>query len=98
MKTLVNSLLLFLFVLGGHAADVRPTVAVLDFESIGSEEHLGRAVAEIMRTELIGTRRFRVVERSQINKALSEQTFQKSGVIDESNAVEIGKLLGADLI
>jgi TolB-like protein len=82
----------------GIAADVRPTVAILDFESVGSEEHLGKAVAEIMRTELIGTRQFRVVERSQINKALSEQQFQTSGVINENTAVEIGKLLGADLI
>jgi TolB-like protein len=82
----------------GIAADVRPTVAILDFESVGSEEHLGKAVSEIMRTELIGTRQFRVVERSQINKALSEQQFQKSGVINENTAVEIGKLLGADLI
>ena len=82
----------------GIAADARPRVAILDFESIGSEEHLGKAVSEIMRTELIGTRQFRVVERSQINKVLSEQDFQKSGVINESTAVEIGKLLGADLI
>jgi TolB-like protein len=47
---------------------------------------------------LIDTKKFRVVERSQINKALSEQRFQQSGVIDERSATEIGKLLGADLI
>jgi TolB-like protein len=78
--------------------EVKPTIAVLDFESVGSEEHLGKAVSEIMRTELIGTRKFRVVERSQINQALSEQKLQKSGIVDEKSAVEIGKLLGADLI
>lgn len=78
--------------------EVKPTVAVLDFESVGSEEHLGKAVSEIMRTELIGTRKFRVVERSQINQALSEQKLQKSGIVDEKSAVDIGKLLGADLI
>ncbi len=82
----------------GIAGDDRPRVAILDFESVGSEEHLGKAVSEIIRTELIGTRQFRVLERSQINKALSEQDFQKSGLINESTAVEIGKLLGADLI
>jgi TolB-like protein len=79
-------------------ADAEPTIAVLDFESIGTEEHLGKAVAEIMRTELIGTNKFRVVERAQINKALSEQQLQKSGIIDDKSAVEIGKLIGADLI
>jgi TolB-like protein len=103
MKILLKGMLFGFFVISfpfsiGIAADVRPTVAILDFESVGSEEHLGKAVSEIMRTELIGTRQFRVVERSQINKALSEQEFQKSGVINENTAVEIGKLLGADLI
>ena len=78
--------------------ETKQTIAVLDFESVGSEEHLGRAVSEIMRTELIDTRKFRVVERSQINKALSEQRMQKSGIVDEKSAVQIGKLLGADLI
>lgn len=79
-------------------ADNTSTVAVLDFESIGSENYLGKAVAEIMRTELVGTERFRVVERAQINKALTEQTLQLSGAIDNNNAVQLGKLLGADLI
>ena len=79
-------------------ANQKPTVAVLDFESIGSEEHLGKAVAEIMRTELVGTHQFRVVERAQINQAISEQKLQKSGMIDDQSAVELGKLLGADLI
>jgi len=99
---IINSFIIFLMLiilLSGYAyADSKPTIAVLDFESIGSEEHLGKAVSEIMRTELIDTNRYRVVERSQINKTISEQKFQKSGLIDDKNAVELGKLLGADLI
>jgi TolB-like protein len=82
----------------GFAAEKKSSVAVLDFESVGAEEHLGRAVAEVIRTELIDTRKFRVVERSQISKALTEQRFQQSGVIDEKSATAIGKLLGADMI
>lgn len=76
----------------------KQTVAVLDFESIGSEEHLGKAISEIMRTELVGSERFRVVERAQIKQALQEQTLQMSGATETQNAVKIGKLLGADLI
>ncbi len=80
------------------ALDVKSTIAVVDFESVGGEEHLGKAVAEIMRTELIGTGQFRVVERAQISKALSEQQLQHSGLIDDRSAVQIGKFIGADLI
>jgi hypothetical protein len=87
-------LLRFLLV-GNSYADSKPTVTVLDFESIGSEEHLGKAVSEIMRTELIGANQFRVVERAQINKTIAEQKLQKSGIIDDKSAVELGKLLGA---
>jgi TolB-like protein len=83
---------------GGAWAKNKSTVAVLDFESIGAEEHLGKAVAEIIRTELVGTQDYRVVERAQINRALSEQTLQKSGLIDDESAVQLGKIIGADLI
>ncbi|MBU1564846.1 MAG: CsgG/HfaB family protein [Proteobacteria bacterium] len=89
---------LFIVDLGGGGAAGKATVAVLDFESIGSEEYLGKAVAEIMRTELVGADRFRVVERAQIKQALTEQALQVSGVIDTKSAVELGKMLGADLI
>jgi TolB-like protein len=70
----------------------------LDFESIGSEEFLGKGVSEIMRTELVGTKKFRVVERSQMQKALEEQKLHLTGVIDDKTAVEVGKLVGADFI
>jgi TolB-like protein len=83
---------------GGAWAKNKSTVAVLDFESIGAEEHLGKAVAEIIRTELVGTEDYQVVERAQINRALSEQALQKSGLIDDKSAVQLGKIIGADLI
>ncbi|HRV42215.1 MAG TPA: CsgG/HfaB family protein [Syntrophales bacterium] len=82
----------------GFAAPPRSSVAVLDFEGIGVDIHIGKAVSEIIRTALVGIPRFQVVERAQINQALSEQQFQKSGVIDDKSAVKIGKIVGADLI
>ncbi len=94
-------LLSFLMIISLHGVSMakdKATVAILDFESIGTEEHLGKAVAEIIRTELVGTQGYRVVERAQINRALSEQTLQKSGLIDDKSAVQIGKIIGADLI
>jgi len=101
-KLLLGKALMFLliscFIQSAYAADVKPTVAVMDFESVGSEEHLGKAVAEIMRTDLISTGRFLVLERSQLDKALSEQKLQKSGIIADKSVVELGKLLGANFI
>jgi len=96
MFTLLIGLLISCFIRTAYAADAKPTVAVMDFESVGSEEHLGKAVAEIMRTELISTGQFRVLERSQLDRALSEQKLQRSGMIDDRSVVELGKLLGAN--
>jgi hypothetical protein len=70
----------------------------MDFETVGAEPHLGKAVAEILRTEIISTGKYRVLERAQLDRAIDEQKLQKSGIIDDKNAVEIGKLLGANYI
>lgn len=94
----LTALTLTAFSWTGFTTERKASVAVLDFESIGTEDHLGKAVSEIMRTALIGNPDYRVVERAQISKALAEQKFQKSGLIDDKSAVEIGKILGADLI
>lgn len=47
---------------------------------------------------LVGKGNFRVLERSQIQSILAEQDFGHSGRVDESQAVEIGRLLGARLL
>ncbi|MCK5328509.1 MAG: hypothetical protein KAR36_07890 [Candidatus Latescibacteria bacterium] len=73
-------------------------VAVIDFESIGDDPNIGRGVTEIVRTELIKTGNYEVVERALLNKIIEEQRFQLSDLVDPSRAVELGKLLGADLI
>lgn len=96
--TIIIAAVLIVFSTTGFSAGNKPSVAVLDFESMGTEDYLGKAVSEIMRTALVSNKSYRVVERAQISKALSEQKFQKSGIIDDKSAVELGKVLGADLI
>jgi len=40
----------------------------------------------------------RVIEREQLSKVVSEQSFSKTGIIDEQTAVRIGKVLGVDAL
>lgn len=42
--------------------------------------------------------RVEVVEREAMQKILKEQNLSMSGIVDDSNAARIGKLLGADVI
>ena len=53
---------------------------------------------ETFSMELLGTGLFTLIERRDIEKVLDEQGFQYSGVVNESQAVEFGKILGAELI
>jgi len=43
---------------------------------------------------LVNQRRFDVVERAQLERILSEQSLGQTGVIDISQAVEVGKISG----
>ncbi len=40
----------------------------------------------------------RVIEREQLSKVVGEQSFSKTGIIDEQTAVKLGKVLGVDAI
>jgi TolB-like protein len=77
-----------------------PTIAVMDFNGFmlgdgGSSVNLGKAVSAMLVTEFSGREGIVVVERQALNDLLQEQRLALSGRVDESSAVEIGKLLGA---
>ncbi len=77
-----------------------PTVAVMDFNGFmlgegGNSVNLGKAVSAMLVTEFSGRDGINVVERKALNDLLQEQRLALSGRVDESSAVEVGKLLGA---
>lgn len=70
-------------------------IAVIDFEAKGLSRQDALRVSEWLRTELINTNQFRVIERSAMNAILKEQAFAMTGCTDTSCAVQVGKLLSA---
>ena len=48
--------------------------------------------------QFVNVRRFTVVDRSDIDKVLSEQNFQMSGMVDDDAFVSIGKFIGANVV
>jgi TolB-like protein len=46
----------------------------------------------------VNTGNFKVVDRKSLEAIQSEQNFQTSGEVDDSSAVSIGKLLGANIV
>ena len=80
-----------------------PTVAVLDFTSFmmgdgGAAVNLGKAITAMLVTEFSNREGIQVIERAQLNDMLREQDLVLSGRVDESSAIEIGKLLGAQYV
>jgi TolB-like protein len=85
-----------------HAQDL-PTVAVLDFTSFmmgdgGAAVNLGKAITAMLVTEFSNRDGIQVIERAQLNDMLREQDLVLSGRVDESSAIEIGKMLGGQYV
>ena len=84
-----------------RAQENRPVVAVLYFDnnSIGKDradyDGLGKGIADLLITDMASNPRMRVVEREKVQKVLEEQNLVKAGSIDQSTAVKLGKILGA---
>ena len=89
------ALLFALFVTPAHADD---TVAVLYFENQGNPElePLKVGLAQMLITDLTGTKGVTVVERAQLQAILDELELGHSGAVDPDTAAKVGELLGAE--
>jgi hypothetical protein len=72
-------------------------VAVMRFESAGIDSGVSMVVTDVFTNQIQANGKYRVMERSQMNKILTEQGFQSSGACSTTEcAVEIGRLLSID--
>lgn len=73
------------------------SVAVMRFESVGIDSGISMVITDIFTNQIQADGKYRVMERSQMNKVLGEQGFQNSGTCNSTEcAVEIGRLLSID--
>lgn len=76
----------------------RLSIAVLPFDVTGKTAYSGDHAAEALATRLVNLRRFRVIERAALDQVMKEQALSMSGMVDESQAVQLAKLVGADAL
>ena len=104
MRILAGIFLLLAFGLmpvSAPAEFTKTKIAVLDFQMQGEKQEnqdMGSIVAEWFITAMVKEGRFDVIERRLLQKILSEQQLVMTGVVDESSATQIGKLLGVKVI
>jgi tetratricopeptide (TPR) repeat protein len=75
-----------------------PLVAVLGFQIENLPASEGKLILDLLTSALVGTRRFRVLDRSQQEAVLREIEFSLSDCADEKCQIEAGRLLAADQI
>jgi TolB-like protein len=78
-----------------------PAVAVLDFTDLqGDARYAGfqGGIAEALTASLANTRRFRVVERTQLDRVLKELELNRTGAVDPATAQAVGRLIGAQYL
>jgi len=80
-------------------ADIR--LALLEFENMeenGEHDYLAGLISAILREDLSGTDGIALLDRRSINSILEEQRLQISGLFEETEAIEAGRLLGSDYL
>ncbi len=75
------------------------SIAVLPFESKGITGEIGQMdLLDKLITGFVNSKRFKVIERAQLEKILAEQKLGMSGILDASTSAEIGKGIGVDAV
>jgi len=72
----------------------RMQVAVLNLDTSGIDASAIVVLSDRLRSELVNTGRFDVMERTPMDEILTEQGFQQSGGTITECAAEVGQLLG----
>lgn len=95
-KIALLSTLLFLFPVTVMAAKNR--IAVMDFRADGITKEKALRISELIRTEIVNTNVYTVIERNQMDMVFKEQGIQQTGVINDAYAIKMGELLSAQKI
>ncbi len=94
----MTALLLFAASVGTWAQKPRIAVIKIANDSPYGAERLGPAIADWLVQDLVQSGKFRVMERKDLDKVLAEQSLSLSGAVDAKTAVQVGKLLGCQLV
>ncbi|MEK7813002.1 MAG: CsgG/HfaB family protein, partial [Candidatus Desantisbacteria bacterium] len=76
----------------------RINIAVSDFEAHEVSAMEASTIADFLRTELINSQSFTVLERGNMSTILAEQHFQQTGCTTNECAVQMGKILNIEKI
>jgi len=102
MRTRFVFVILLMFVATVAMAGGKPSLGVAEFTNETTAywwtTDTARDLSAMLTNELAGVGKFKVVERSKLEKVLDEQDLADSGRISKSTGAKIGKLTGAQYL
>ncbi len=98
MKLLQITLLLFALSVGALAQEPQKAIAVLQLDYAGITEQEADILTRKLSSELVKLGTYTVLDRSEMATILQEQGFQQSGCSSQECAVEVGQLLGVQMM
>ena len=104
----IASLITCLTLVAGASAQQKKRIAVMNFDystvqsgvaaMFGTNQDIGKGIADILVDKLVNDGVFSVIERKQLDKILAEQNFSNSDRADPASAAKIARILGVDAI
>jgi curli biogenesis system outer membrane secretion channel CsgG len=102
------SIALIFGLIAAAPAQQRKRVAVMNFDYatvqsnvaalFGTNQDIGKGIADILVDKLVNGGAYSVIERKQLDKILAEQNFANSDRADNATAAKIARILGVDAI
>ncbi len=92
----ISFIISFLFPITGpqnYSYAGKKNAAVLDFKAKGVATKQASIITDIFRGAVVKSGKYTVLDRSNMDKILTEQSFQQTGCTDTECAVKLGKLL-----
>ncbi|MDR2562106.1 MAG: CsgG/HfaB family protein [Holophagales bacterium] len=81
-----------------ESGKIRMGVPTFANSSTTRDGSYGERFADMLVSELMQNRNYELIERTRLNKVIEEQGLGMSGVLDQSNVAQIGKVAGLDYI
>jgi len=78
-----------------------PAMAVLDFTNLQNDPKFASfqtGIAEAFTGSFVNSKRFRIVERNQLDKVLKELELNRTATVDPATAQKLGLLIGAQYL
>lgn len=97
----IAALLVLLRISSPAAADPNPSIAVLDFNTVGltgnwwGQFEPGVALSDLVTDQLVNAHKFNVVERKKLDAVMAEHNLSTAGEVSPATMVQSGRLTGA---